>query len=46
MYLDNYGRKKKVKKSKLLRNVEHLEEAYSSKAYMFVQDLEEDDVAR
>ena len=44
MVMDNYGRKKKGKKSKLLSHVEHLEEVYSSKAYTFVQDLEEDGV--
>ena len=42
--MDSYGRKKKGKKSKLLSHVEHLEEAYSNKAYMFIQDLEEDGV--
>ena len=44
MVMDNYGRKKKGKNSKLLSHVEHLEEAYSSKASTFVQDLEEDGV--
>ena len=42
--MDSYGRKKKGKKSKLLSHVQHLEEAYSNKAYTFVQDLEEDGV--
>ena len=40
--MDSYARKKKGKKSKFLSHVEHLEEAYSNKAYTFVQDLEED----
>ena len=39
-----YSRKKKDKKSKLLSHAEHLVEAYSNKAYTFVQDLEEDGV--
>ena len=42
--MSSYGRKKKGKKSKLLSRVEHLEEAYSSKPYTFVQDLKEDGV--
>ena len=42
--MNSYGRKKKDKKSKLLSHAEHLEEAYSNKAYTFVQDLEEDGV--
>ena len=42
--LDNYGRKKKGTKSKLLSHVDHLEEALSNKAYTFVQDLVENGV--
>ena len=42
--LDNYGRKKKGKKSKLLSHVDHLEEALSNKAHTFVQDLVENGV--
>ena len=42
--MGSYGRKKKSKKSKLLSRVKHLEEAYSNKAYTFVQDLEEDGI--
>ena len=42
--MGSYGRKKKGKKSKLLSRARHLEEAYSNKAYTFVQDLEEDGV--
>ena len=42
--LDNYGRKKKDKKSKLLSHVDHLEEALSNKAHTFAQDLVENGV--
>ena len=42
--IDTYGKKKKGKKSKVLNHVWHFEEAYTNKAYTFVQDLKQDGV--